>query len=447
MRSLNARIALAAGVVLAVFVAVTAFALERAFRDSARSAREERLLAQVYLLMAAADVDAQGKLTLPTGPSEPRLELPSSGLYATIVNGRGEVAWRSRSAVSVALPVPVLLPAGEQRFEAVALPNGSRMFVQRFGVSWAAGGVQYPFTFSVSEDFAPFEQQLDVYRHSLWGWLGAMAVLLLLVLWLTLRWGLKPLRSVADELGRLEAGRQQELTGNYPSELRGLTGNLNALLVRERAQQQRYRDALADLAHSLKTPLALMRGSLPEAGAARGAGVLEEQIERMDRIVAYQLQRASTSGRRTLAAAHPLRPVAERLVSALSKVHADKPVQATLDVAPELRTQLDEGDLTELLGNLLDNSFKWCTRQVRVRTERAQGMLRIAVEDDGPGVPAERAQAVLERGVRADESVPGHGIGLAVVRDIAAAYAGHVEIGRSELGGARVSVVMPEHVG
>jgi two-component system sensor histidine kinase PhoQ len=444
MRSLNARIALAAGVVLAVFVALTGFALERAFRDSARSARQERLLAQVYLLMAAAEVDAQGRLTLPTGPSEPRLDLPSSGLYATIVDGRGEAVWRSKSAVSVALPVPVLLPAGEQAFEAVALPNGTRMFVQRFGVSWAAAGARYPFTFSVSEDFAPFKQQLGVYRRSLWGWLGAMAVLLLLVLSLTLRWGLKPLRNVADELGRLESGRQHQLTGNYPDELRGLTDNLNALLARERAQQRRYRDALADLAHSLKTPLALMRGSLRESGEAR---VLEEQIERMDRIVAYQLQRASTSGRRSLAAAQPLRPVVERLVGALSKVHADKRVQSMVEVTPDLRTQLDEGDVTEMLGNLLDNAFKWCAGRVRVRAERVQGTLRLSVEDDGPGVPAERAQQVLERGVRADESVPGHGIGLAVVRDIAAAYDGRVDIGRSELGGASVALVVPERRG
>jgi len=445
MRSLNARVSLSAGLVLAVFVALSAFALERAFRDSARSARQDRLLAQVYLLMAAAEVDAQGRLTLSNGPPEPRLDLPGSGLYATITDSRGSVVWRSRSAVALELPAAQPLAAGVQRFEQIATADGQPLFAQHFGVSWTTSGGSYPFTFSVMEDLAPFEQQLDVYRHSLWSWLGAMAVLLLAVLWLTLRWGLSPLRRVANELGNLEEGRQQQLTGDYPSELRGLTDNLNALLVRERAQQQRYRDALADLAHSLKTPLALMRGSLREGPAARASErMLEEQIERMDRIVGYHLQRASTSGRRALAAPRPLRPVVDRLASALAKVHAAKPVEMQVEVDAGLRARVDDGDLTELLGNLLDNAFKWCAGRVRVRGALQEAALTIQVEDDGPGVAPSRAQEVLERGVRADESVPGQGIGLAVVRDIVAAYDGRIEIGRSDLGGARVALTLPQ---
>jgi two-component system sensor histidine kinase PhoQ len=446
MRSLNARVALSAGVVLAVFVALSGFALERAFRDSARSARQDRLLAQVYLLMAAADVDAQGRLSFANGPPEPRLDLPGSGLYATIVDNSGAVVWRSRSALSINLPAVLPLPPGVQRFDADQA-GSMRLFNQRFGVSWTTGGGRYPFTFSVMEDFAPFEEQLGVYRRSLFSWLGAMAVLLLAVLWLTLRWGLAPLRHVADELGRLEAGRQQQITGDYPSELRGLTDNLNALLSRERAQQQRYRDALADLAHSLKTPLALMRGSLRDGRLADDrVRTLEEQIERMDGIVGYQLQRASTSGRRLLEAARPLRPVIERLTGALAKVHADKRVQTEISVGEQVRTHVDEGDLTELLGNVLDNAFKWCAGRVRVGAAIEGGALALRIEDDGPGISPAHAQEVLERGVRADQTVPGHGIGLAVVRDIVRAYDGRVEIGRSALGGALVTLVLPETV-
>jgi two-component system sensor histidine kinase PhoQ len=444
MHSLNVRVAFSAGLVLAVFVALSAFALERAFRDSARSARQDRLLAQVYLVMAASEVDAQGRLTLSNGPPEPRLDLPGSGLYATISDSSGSVLWRSRSAVAIELPPVQPLAPGRRRFEQLAAADGQRLFAQHFGVSWTTNGGSYPFTFSVMEDIGPFEQQLRVYRQSLWAWLGAMALLLLAVLWLTLRWGLSPLRRVANELGDLEEGRQQQLTGDYPSELRGLTDNLNALLLRERAQRQRYRDALADLAHSLKTPLALMRGSLRSASAAGAERMLEEQIERMDRIVGYHLQRASTSGRRALAVPQPLRPVVERLGSALAKVHAEKPVELQVEVDAGLRARVDEGDLTELLGNLLDNAFKWCVRQVRVRAALRDDALTIHVEDDGPGVEQSRAQEVLQRGGRADESVPGHGIGLAVVRDIVAAYDGRIDIARSDLGGARVAVTLTQ---
>ena len=365
MRSLNARVTLGAALVLAVFLALSALALERAFRDSARSARQERLLAQIYLLIAAAEVDAQGKLTLTSGPSEPRLDQPGSGLYAAITDGPGDVVWRSRSMLSVDTPRGAPLPAGTQRFEEV--DSGSGFFLESFGVSWATPGGSFPFTFNVAEDLTPYREQLAVYRRSLWTWLGAMALLLLAAQWAILRWGLNPLRRVADELTRLEQGQQERIAGNYPTEVQRLTDNLNTLLTHERAQQKRYREALADLAHSLKTPLALVRAALRGAGRNDAtARTLDEQVEHMDRIVGYQLQRASTSGRSRLAAPQPVRPAVERLLAALAKVYGDKSIASELIADASVRFRGDEDDLTELLGNLLDNAFKWARTRVRV---------------------------------------------------------------------------------
>jgi two-component system sensor histidine kinase PhoQ len=442
MRSLNARVTLGAALVLAVFLVLSALALERAFRDSARSARQERLLAQIYLLMAAAEVDPEGKLALASGPAEPRLDQPGSGLYAVILDSAGSLVWRSRSTLSVDAPHGAPLPAGAQRFEEVDSDPG--FLVESFGVSWATTGGSFPFTFSVAEDRRPYREQLAVYRRSLWTWLGAMALLLLAAQWAILRWGLSPLRRVADELTRLERGEQERIAGNYPTELQRLTDNLNTLLTHERSQQKRYRDALADLAHSLKTPLALVRGALRDAVRSDPtARTLDEQVERMDRIVAYQLQRASTSGRSRLAAPQPLRPAVERMLAALAKVHGDKRIATEVVVDAGVRFRGDEGDLTELLGNLLDNAFKWGRTQVRVSAEAAGGRLTLSVEDDGQGVAPEQAQRVLERGVRADQSVPGQGIGLAVVHDIVDAYGGELRIERSGLGGARIILVLP----
>jgi two-component system sensor histidine kinase PhoQ len=437
-------VAVGAGLVLAVFIALSAFALERAFRDSARSAREERLLAQVYLLMAAAEVDAQGRLTVSNSPSEPRLEMPGSGLYATVSDGQGRTVWRSPSALSEEVPSDTGLPAGSQRFEQVTASAGRGFFLQSFGVSWATAGGSYPFTFSVAEDLKPYQEQLNVYRRSLWGWLGAMALLLLVAQSLILRWGLSPLRRVADELTRLEQGQQEQIGGNYPTELRRLTDNLNTLLTHERAQQKRYRDALADLAHSLKTPLALVRGALkqsrPEPEAAR---TLEEQVERMDHIVGYHLQRAAASGRSRLIAPQPVRPAVERMLKALAKVHAGKCIDTEVAMDAALRFRGDEGDLLELLGNVLDNACKWCRSKVRVSAALKEGQLALSVEDDGPGIPDADAERVQQRGIRADQSVPGHGIGLAVTRDIVEAYGGRILIARSALGGAAVTLLLP----
>jgi two-component system, OmpR family, sensor histidine kinase PhoQ len=439
MRSLNARITLGAGIVLAVFIAASAFALERAFRDSARNARQERLLAQVYLLLAAAEVDTRGGLTLSGGVAEPRLELPGSGLYAAVFNAGGRAVWQSRSGLAVPAPFATALPAGTQRFE-----TRDGFFVQGYGISWNTAGGSFPFTVSVAEDMTAYRDQLNVYRRSLWGWLGAMALLLLAAQWLTLRWGLAPLRRVADELTRLEQGEQQDISGRYPSEVQRLADNLNTLLLHERAQQKRYRDALADLAHSLKTPLALMRGTLRESAPdAASTRVLDEQIGRMDAIVGYHLQRAAASGRSRLAAPQPLKPAVERILAALAKVHAGKPVATEVDADDALHFRGDEGDLTEVLGNLLDNAWKWCRGRLRVAAAVQDRVLTLTVEDDGPGIADADAQRVLQRGARADQSVPGHGIGLAVVRDIVAAYDGDIRISRSALGGTAVTLTLP----
>ena len=444
MRSINARITLGAGLVLAVFIALSAFALERAFRDSARSARQERLLAQAYLLMAVAEVDSQGGFALGDGPTEPRLDLPRSGLYAWVLDQQGNIVWRSRSSLALVLPELVALPAAEQRFAPGTASDGQRYLVQSYGVSWNAGGRRYPLTFAVAEDLAPFEQQLNVYRRSLWTWLGAMALLLLAAQWAILRWGLLPLRRVADDLGRLEKGAQQQLSGRYPDELTGLTDNLNAVLRQERVQRKRYRDALADLAHSLKTPLALLRGTLRETNADVGLRkALDEQVDRMDRIVAYHLRRAEAAGRAALGAPVLLQPIAARIVRALGKVYSDKNVSVSLEIASELQFRGDEGDLTELLGNVLDNAFKWCRGQVRIGAYADASGLVLKIEDDGPGISQEDSERVLQRGARADQSLPGQGIGLAVSRDIVEAYEGRIVLGRSGLGGAAVTLALP----
>lgn len=441
MRSLNARITISAAIVLAVFVALSAFALERAFRDSARNAREERLLAQVLLLMAATEVDVNGTLRVANRSAEPRLDLPDSGLYAFIVDGSGTTAWQSRSGLTRELPPTPALAAGKQTFTQTTY-EGERYLAKAYGINWNTDNGAYPFTFSVIEDSSAFDEQLNVYRRSLWAWLGAMAALLLISQWATLRWGLAPLRQVSNELNRLEAGEQPTISGRYPTEVQRLADNLNAVLSHERKQQQRYRNALADLAHSLKTPLALVRGTAREAGLPVAQSI-EQQVDQMDRIIGYHLQRAAASGRSTLTAPVELGATVQRIVAALNKVYSGKQFQIIVDVDDELRFRGDEGDLTEMLGNLLDNACKWCRVQVRISANSDQEQLRIRVEDDGPGISDADAARVFVRGTRADQSVPGHGIGLAVVREIVEAYGGNAVISKSALGGTSVELHFP----
>jgi two-component system sensor histidine kinase PhoQ len=440
MISLSSRVTLASALVLAIFIAVTALALEQAFEQSARSAMRERLFAQLYLVMAAAEVSDSGMLMMPGHLAEARLELPGSGLYARITKPSGEVRWHSPSALGLELPPYPADAGGRESFTRLKF-NGGDFFRAALGVEWETIGGSVPLNFSVMEDSSSFEQQMSHYRQTLWGWLGSMAVLALLALLAALAWGLRPLRLVAAEVRAIESGEQQGLVRDYPKELKRLTDNINTLLQHEHAQQARYKHALGDLAHSLKTPLAVLRGLGDTIGDHSPA--LHEQIDRMDNIVQYQLQRAATAGRSALAAPLPLRPTLERLLATLQKVYRERGIRVELALEEGVAFRGDEGDLMELLGNLLDNAFKWSAGTVRITAHSNANGLELCVEDDGPGIDETQASQVLQRGVRLDEATPGHGIGLPMVRDIVDAYGGKLSIAQSELGGAAFRITLP----
>jgi two-component system sensor histidine kinase PhoQ len=248
------------------------------------------------------------------------------------------------------------------------------------------------------------------------------------------------------EIHQVEEGRSDTLGAGYPRELFGVATNLNALLVGERKRVARYRDTLGNLAHSLKTPLAVMRSRLTAEDSAR---TVSAEIDRMSGIIEHQLKRAAASGGALLGQAPvEVAQVAAELRGALLRVYADKDLVIELAIAPGAQFVGDRGDLTELLGNLLDNACKWCRGRVRLTAgvDESGGpreRLKLVVEDDGPGISAQDRDRVLGRGVRADEKVPGHGIGLAMVQDTVDLYGGRLAIDASPLGGARFSLSLP----
>jgi two-component system sensor histidine kinase PhoQ len=267
-------------------------------------------------------------------------------------------------------------------------------------------------------------------------------LLLLVTLAALLHWVLGPVRRMEREIHEVEEGQRERLGGGYPRELAGVAGNLNALLIGERKRVARYRDTLGNLAHSLKTPLAVMR--------AEGASAsVSTEIDRMSGIIEHQLKRAAASGGALLGQAPvEVGQVAAELRATLLRVFSRKDLAIELAAAPAAQFIGDRGDLTELLGNLLENACKWCRTRVRFSAstdESAQPRERLClvVEDDGPGISAEDRARVLQRGVRADEKVPGHGLGLAMVHDTVDLYGGKLAIDASPLGGARFTVRLP----
>jgi two-component system, OmpR family, sensor histidine kinase PhoQ len=441
MTSLRARLLAAASAVLAAFFVLTAAVLDRAFRDSTLQAQRDKLEGLVYSLLAAARTDANGDLTVePNDISDRRLVQPASGLQAALFDENGHLVWTSAEFLEV--PPPRMPDVGQWSFHQLLKPP---VFSLSYGLRWIdLQDDPKRYTFVVLEDASSYERQLRTYLRELWLGLVAAAGGLLLVQYLVLRWGLAPVRRLVNELHAVERGDRAEIHGAYPDELLPLTQGLNAMIRSERSQQTRYRNALGDLAHSLKTPLAVLRGisedetRVPEEMRRP----LREQVGVMQQITDYQLRKAATAGRRTLAEPVAPAPIAAKISQALSKVYADREIKFELVAPPQLRMRADSGDLFEMLGNLMDNACKYGGHRVRVRFTRDAQENVIEVEDDGPGFPDE-AQELLQRGVRADIQKPGQGIGLAAVYEVVKAYEGRIELGRSDWGGARVTVRLP----
>ncbi len=445
--SLQARQLIAASVGLFAFLGLTGYALDQAFADAVLSGVRERLQTYAYAYLAGTDV-TRGKALIPPAESpEPRFEQPgSSGLYAAI-NGEA-FRWESGSTIGRKLPFNDTLRPGEAEFVGPLDSPAGPIYRFGIGVAWEVSA-EDSVTFSVfiGETTEVADRQIRVFRRTLWVYLGGAGLLLLILQVWVARWTLNPLRRVERDLAKVERGASDQLDGNYPRELRPLTDNLNAFIESERDHLTRYRNTLGDLAHSLKTPLAVMRTRLEgDHDEASLRDDVRAQVQRMDEIVAYQLSRAATSGHQRFAAPLPIESNAEGIVEGLEKVYAERGVLCEFEIEPSARFHGEQGDLMELLGNLLENAFKWAKQRVLLRVDRPNGgrALRISVEDDGPGIPEDRIESLLQRGVRGDERVHGHGIGLAIVQDIVRAYRGELEVSRSpELGGARFMVVIP----
>ena len=436
--SLRARLLLGAALVLVAFIAAAGMAVQRAHADSVRAVHFGRLQSAVYLLLAHAELDDSGALVMPPAVAEPRLSLPQSGLYAGIYNVNRAQEWRSPSSVGANPPLrKVGVAPGQWRNEIVEGAGQSFLAVS-YGVNWATGKQQAPLVLSVVEDRAEFDREIATFARTLWLWLGGAGVLLLLAQLLLLRWGLAPLRRIATEIGRVERGEQARIEGRYPNEISPLTDNLNTLIQQERVRQGRYKEALSFLAHSLKTPLAVLRNALGEPAQLPGA--VAQQVARMDDIVQHQLGRAAAGGAARFAPPVAVAPVLERVRDALAKVHAAKGLVFTIDCPPDLTWRIEEGDLFEILGNVMDNAAKWAKQRVSASAVREDSRLTLRVEDDGPGFTD--TESILKLHVRMDERVPGHGVGLAVVNDLVASHQGELKLSRGALGGALVEIVL-----
>ena len=376
---------------------------------------------------------------MPSKLPDEEFDIPDAKLLGFIYDREGNLIWRSRSSRGIAFDYLPQYDGGGNRLLRIYDSKGKDFYLYDVEVDLLRGESA---AFSIVT-LQPASDTKALYRGfttQLYLWLGLALLLLLGLLWFGLTWGFRSLRGLRKELDEVESGNRERLSDEHPSELLRLTGSLNRLLDSERQQRERYRHSLDDLAHSLKTPLSVLQG-VSEVIAAKPENreqtqILQGQIERMSQQIGYQLQRASLRKSGLIRHRVPLQQVVNNLCDALEKVYRDKQVTVQRQFDPWLEIPMERAALLELLGNLLENAYRLCLGQVRIRASIAQGICELCVEDDGPGVPVDQRERILRRGERLDAQHPGQGIGTAVVKDILESYEGELFVEESELGGA-----------
>lgn len=444
--SLSNRLLIAVSLVLTAFLGLSAVSLNNAFESSAESEQKKRLKNYVYTLLTAAELNQGGELVMSPDLAEPKFSIPNSGLYAQITS-EGEIVWQSPSAIGHFLALPFNPGPSNEEYHIVEMETGMTLLNLAFGIVWETeNGEEITYTINVAEDMQALQEQTAGFQRSLWYWLGGTGLMLLIAQWIILRWSLRPLHDVAIDLHAIETGEHRRLNDEYPKELQQLTYRINALLDHEESRRQRYKNSLADLAHSLKTPLSVFRGELENSESTQQLRKIGyEQLDRISTLVDYQLQRASTEGKSSLLAPVSLGEIIYKIIGSLDKVHQSKQIRAQCEIERDAFIHADEGDMYELLGNLLENAYKYCKKQVHIIVTTINGTVRIRVEDDGSGIPARAEGFVIKRGHRIDTQAEGQGLGLAIVSDIIVAYEGNINLERSRLGGASFVIELPRH--
>jgi two-component system sensor histidine kinase PhoQ len=436
-------------IVLVLFMILTAIALERAVVKRALQAEEDKLQVLIYSLLAAVDRNQTGMSITVSDDRlfESSLMTIDSGLYAMLYNTNKDELWRSRST-SIRFPGVNAVALGDWQFSSQEFAQKT-YFQLVFAIQWPdINDKLQRYDVVVWREASDYFQQLDRFRQTLWAWLIVTTVLLLVLMYLVMMWSLRPLKIVGREIKAIEDRKQSGFEHSYPREITPLTENLNILLGREQYRQQRYRNAMDDLAHSLKTPLAVLSGiSDAEKSSRIDMATLREQVDRMNQIVSYQLQKASNIAGLQISKPIDLTQIIKKILAAMGKVYRDKSVQVESSLPRSIMLRMDESDCLEVIGNLLDNAFKYCRGKVVIVVDRGDNEeIQLTIEDDGQGLRQQQVEKILNRGTRLDETSEGQGIGLAVVADIVNSYKIEMAFGRSVLGGLRITLLFKQSV-
>jgi signal transduction histidine kinase len=442
--SLRLRLFVAAAISITLALGLAGFGLGLLFERYVERRVEQELHSHLIQLAAGIAVRADGRIVVNRELADPRFSQPLSGLYWQIDADGKEVA-RSRSLWDEHLTVPTP-PANPEDVHIHLLPGpgGIELFSQERLASVKVNGKDRPLVLTVGLDRREITETVAAFSRDLIAFLMVLGAALALGAWLQVSIGLRPLELIRGRLEAVRSGAAKRLEDGFPVEVQPLADEVNGLLGSQEQQLVKARRRAGNLAHGLKTPITILGSiarDLRRAGADRPADDLEEQASALGLHVERELARARIATGHGKAQA-ALKPVLDRVIAAVKRLPREASLTWDCSCAEPATVPMDGTDLTELLGNILDNAGKWAKSRVSIST-RGDAELTLIVEDDGPGVPPDKLMQLTEPGRRLDESAQGSGLGLAIASDIAEAYGLRLTFGKSPLGGLAVTIWFP----
>lgn len=455
------RIRLLAGTLfwIAASILVAGWGLSSLFRQHVATQFHTELTSHLDQLTAQFTLDEQGRPRLALPLSDPRLSRPYSGCYWQIdlvsdIGGSDSVIagqLRSRSLWDhVLVAPPGMLADGEIHQHRILGPEGKMLgMVERsVRIDDTPDGKPRTFRLIAAADESLMSEPVARFSGILWLALGLLAAGLILAALVQVFVGLAPLRTLRNALGKVRSGETRRLEGTFPDEVTPLIDEFNSVLAQNAEVVERARTHAGNLAHALKTPLSVLANAAnsgKDAEHSELARLVVDQVAIARRQVDYHLSRAqAAASSRMPGAKTPLQPVIDGLARTMRRIHAERQLELTIQPFPEsLSFRGEVQDMQEMLGNLLDNACKWAKRNVELNARGNGTTLTFTIDDDGSGLAVDKRDAVILRGIRADEQVAGSGLGLAIVDDLARLYGGQLELVDSPLGGLRVVLTLP----
>ena len=446
------RLRLLAGTLFWIIISilVAGWGLGKLFHQHVEAQFHAELKTHLDQLTAQLILDEQNQPHLSLPLSDPRLNKPLSGLYWQIDRIAGTDApatravLRSRSLWDESLVVPADTPAdGKIHQHRVDGPQGIVLSVAERTVTIDA----HVLRLMVAADESLLLEPIADFKGHLWLALSILGIGLTLAALIQVIIGLAPLRSLHASLGRVRNGDTQKMEGTFPTEIMPLVNEFNSVLAQNAGVVERARTQAGNLAHALKTPLSVIANAAnsPKKKDDELARLVSAQVDAVRKQVDYHLARAQAAASVRLPGVRtPVAPVIQGLLRVMERIYAERTLEIVLLPMDEsLAFRGEEQDLQEMLGNLIDNACKWAASRIEVQVETLSGKLSVSIDDDGHGIAGSKRDAVLKRGVRADEHIAGTGLGLAIVEDLARMYGGKLTLEQSRLGGLNASLMLP----